>query len=402
MTTTSNSWRNLEQRVAQYFERNGYTARLNHRQQGRSGLLHEIDVLAEKRDAAGVHRVVVECKAWRSAIEKDVIYKLEKVMEDAGLSKGIIVSVGGLRSGARVAAEQAHIEIWGPEEVRHHLGDDALAGLPLRAPDTALGVPVAVDRGAAEREIRKARGGFAGFGSEDVDSIDLVWIPCLEFQLAVTRLRPGLIKDKEELVRRWALFEALTGRLIGARDDGRSFETIDLDGPVVRQQRSAAQVLADVRKIVGKYRNARSDAALKARQTAYNEVGLPGSAREFAVEMETAIFVPFFIGTLRRKGSERLVAIHAGNGVRIESVEQALHQKVDVLRQALAERESRRAPTTSVPDGEGLPVAAPEASVGEARPCRCGSSMVLRRRKADGAAFWGCSTFPKCRHTEPI
>ena len=398
----SNSWRNLEQRVAQYFERNGYTTRLNHREQGRSGLLHEIDVLAEKRDAAGVHRVVVECKAWRSPIEKDVVYKLEKVMEDAGLSKGIIVSVGGLRSGARVAAEQAHIEIWGPEEVRHHLGDDALAGLPLRAPDTALGVPVAIDSGAAEREIRKARAGFAGVGSEDVDSIDLVWIPCLEFQLAVTRLRPGLIKDKEELVRRWALFEALTGRLIGARDDGRSFETIDLDGPVVRQQRSAAQVLANVRKIVGKHRNAKSDAALKARQTAYNEVGLPGSAREFAVEMEKAVFVPFFIGTLVRKGSERLVAIHAGNGVRIESVEQALHEKVDVLRHALTERESRHAPTTSVADGKVLPVATPETSVGEARPCRCGSSMVLRHRKADGAAFWGCSAFPKCRHTEPI
>lgn len=79
MPTTAASWRNLEQRVAQYFERNGYTAHVNHREQGRSGLLHEIDVLAEKRDAAGIHRVVVECKAWRSPIEKDVVYKLEKV-----------------------------------------------------------------------------------------------------------------------------------------------------------------------------------------------------------------------------------------------------------------------------------------------------------------------------------
>lgn len=176
MPQAPGSWRNLEQRVAQYFERNGYTTRLNHREQGRSGLLHEIDVLAEKRDAAGVHRVVVECKAWRSAIEKDVIYKLEKVMQDAGLSKGIIVSVGGLRSGARVAAEQAHIEVWEPDEVRHHLGEDALAGLPLRSPDTAFGVPVAIHRGAVERETRKARGGFAGVGREDVESIDLVWV----------------------------------------------------------------------------------------------------------------------------------------------------------------------------------------------------------------------------------
>ena len=28
---------------------------------------------------------------------------------------------------------------------------------------------------------------------------------------------------------------------------------------------------------------------------------------------------------------------------------------------------------------------------------RCGAPMVLRKRKADGLAFWGCSQFPKCR-----
>src|SRR4051795_12884631 len=104
MPPAAQPWRNLEQRVAQYFEQNGYSATTNHREQGRSGLVHEIDVLAEKRDAAGTHRVVIECKAWRSAIEKDVVYKLERVMQDAGLSKGIIVCAGGLRSGARIAA----------------------------------------------------------------------------------------------------------------------------------------------------------------------------------------------------------------------------------------------------------------------------------------------------------
>ena len=211
-----------------------------------------------------------------------------------------------------------------------------------------------------------------------------------------------MIKDKEELVRRWALFEVLTGRLIGARDEGRSFETVDLDAPVVRQQRSAAQVLSEVRKVLGKHRNAKSDAALKARQEAYNAVGLPGSAREFAVEAEKAVFVPFFIGTLSRKGTERLVAIHAGNGARVEAVERALHEKVDVFRRALNEHEGRLTPPSEVVADIDAGAVPPESSVEEARPCRCGAPMVIRHRKADGAAFWGCSTFPKCRHTEPI
>lgn len=136
---------------------------------------------------------------------------------------------------------------------------------------------------------------------------------------------------------------------------------------------------------------------------AFNAVGLPGSAREFAVEGEKAVFVPFFIGTLSRKGTERLVAVHAGNGARVEAVEQALHQKVDVLRRAMRENESRLAPArTLLPESETLTPELRERSPTDARPCRCGAPMVLRHRKADGAAFWGCSTFPKCRHTEPI
>lgn len=161
--TSAGNWRNLEQRVANYFERNGYTARTNQKERGRSGLVHEIDVLAEKRDAAGTHRVAVECKAWRSPVEKDVIYKLEKVMQDAGLSKGIVVSIGGLRTGARVAADQPHIDVWGPDEIRHYLGEEALAGLPLAAPDEVLRIEVTIGREAAEREIKKD--GAASLGS---------------------------------------------------------------------------------------------------------------------------------------------------------------------------------------------------------------------------------------------
>lgn len=397
-TPSDRSWRNLEQRVAQYFEHNGYSARVNVRQPGhRTGLVHEIDVLAEKRDAAGVHRVAVECKAWRSPIEKDVVYKLEGVMRDAGFTKGLIVSVGGLHAGARVAAEQAHIEVWGPDEIRHHLGEEALAGLPLRVPDTALGVDIDIDPFEAERAIRKVRSGFAGIGSEDVASINLVWIPCVEFQLAITRLRPGLIRAREELIRRWVLFEALTGRLIGAREQARSFSTVELEGPVVRQQRSAAQLVAEIRKTIRNHERAKSDAALARRQEALNAVGLPGATREFAVEDENDVFVPIYVGTLRRNASERFVAIHAGTGARIEVVEQALHEKVDVLRRAFGEAQRPTASAQPPEPSEEAKVALPA----DERVCRCSAPMVLRHRKADGAPFFGCSTFPRCRHTEP-
>lgn len=325
---------------------------------------------------------------------------LEKVMQDTGLSKGIVVSVGGLRSGARVAAEQAHIDVWGPDEIRHYLGEDALAGLPLAAPDEALGIEVTIGRDAAEREIKKARGGFAGIGTEEIASIDLLWVPAVELQLAVTRVRPGLVKDRDEVIRRWNLFEILAGRMVGQRDEPRAFVTVALLGPTVRAQKSSPQIVSDMRRTVAKHRNAKSEAAQKTRQAAYNAIGLPGSTREFAIEAEKQVFVPYFVGLLRRKGAERFVAIHAGLGARTEAVEQALHEKIDVVRAAI---DAVISPQTPIDDdiGKSVVTAASTASKPRAEPptCKCSAVMVLRHRKADGAAFWGCSTFPRCRHT---
>jgi hypothetical protein len=33
--------------------------------------------------------------------------------------------------------------------------------------------------------------------------------------------------------------------------------------------------------------------------------------------------------------------------------------------------------------------------------CACGGELVLRHRRADGAPFYGCSEFPRCRRTQP-
>lgn len=397
--TSDASWRNLERRVADYFERSGYRAMTNQKERGRSGLVHEIDVIATRTDAAGTHRVAVECKAWRSPIEKEVVYKLEKVMQDVGLSKGILVSAGGLRSGARAAAEQAHIEVWGRDEIRHFLGDEALAGLPLAAPDEALGVEVSVTPEIAEREISKARRGFAGIGTEEIESIDLVWVPAVEFQLAVTRVQPGLVRDREEVIRRWNLFEQLTGHLLGERDQPRSFATVSPRGAVLRPQKAPPQISAEMKRILGKHRNAKSDNALTVRQKAYNAIGLPGSARECAIESETQVLVPFYVGSLRRKGTERLIAIHAQLATRSERLEHALHEKIDAVRNAIRDA----GPDESVVEG-GLAIeaVAPLVDTAVTPTCRCGQPMVVRHRKVDSAAFWGCSTYPRCRHTLPI
>ena len=401
--TAVSSWRHLEQRVADYFQRSGYTARTNQKVLGRSGLHHEIDVLAEKRDAAGLHRVAVECKAWRSPIEKDIVYKFERVMQDTGLTKGVIVSAGGLRSGARIAAEQAHIEVWGPDEIRHRLGEEALAGLPLALPDEALGTEVSVNRDAAMREIKKGRTGFAGIGAEEVVSMDLVWVPAYELELAVTRLRPGVLRDREEVVRRWNLYDAVAGRLVGQRDDPRKFSSIALTGAVLRPQKAVPQVVAEMRRTITKHRNARTETAQKTRQAAYNALGLPGTTREFVVEADKHPYLPYYVGVLSRKGTERLIAVHGAMCTRSEAVEQALHERIDLFRRAL--NDTKTPPNQdgpSSPDSTVAPEPAPAATEVVSPTCRCGQAMVLRHRRADDAPFWGCPAYPLCRHTLPV
>jgi hypothetical protein len=53
------------------------------------------------------------------------------------------------------------------------------------------------------------------------------------------------------------------------------------------------------------------------------------------------------------------------------------------------------------PVGTPRPRAKNAARTPQAASCSCGGTFVLRHRRSDGAAFYGCSRFPKCRQTRP-
>jgi Holliday junction resolvase len=85
----------LEQRIAGFLEQHGYTVTTNVRVPGRSGAIHELDVVGDKSDGLTTFRLVVECKAWASSIDKDVIYKLGAELADLGAARGIVVALSG-------------------------------------------------------------------------------------------------------------------------------------------------------------------------------------------------------------------------------------------------------------------------------------------------------------------
>src|ERR1700726_3930975 len=122
MSIESGKGHRLEQQIALFLTQHGYTVLTNLRAPGRSGAIHELDVVGDKSDGLTSFRLVVECKAWTSAIDKEVVYKLAAELADQGAARGIIVTPSGWTVQAAQAAAQANIELWGPNELLAHFG----------------------------------------------------------------------------------------------------------------------------------------------------------------------------------------------------------------------------------------------------------------------------------------
>ncbi len=62
---------------------------------GKSGVIHQIDVLASHSDGIHTYETAIECKYWKEKINKDIVMKVSEIIEDANINKGVIVSKNG-------------------------------------------------------------------------------------------------------------------------------------------------------------------------------------------------------------------------------------------------------------------------------------------------------------------
>lgn len=62
---------------------------------GKSGVSHQIDVLTTHSDGIHSYDTAIECKYWKQKVNKDVVMKVSAIIEDAGISKGVIVTKRG-------------------------------------------------------------------------------------------------------------------------------------------------------------------------------------------------------------------------------------------------------------------------------------------------------------------
>jgi hypothetical protein len=59
---------------------------------GKSGASYQIDVLTSHSDGIHGYETAIECKYWKEKVNKDTVLKLAGTLEDADISKGVIVS----------------------------------------------------------------------------------------------------------------------------------------------------------------------------------------------------------------------------------------------------------------------------------------------------------------------
>ena len=76
---------------------------------GNSDVDHQVDVLTSYSDGIHIYKTAIECKYWNETINKDIIMKVQAIVHDAKLNKGVIVSKLGFTPDAIKYAHQYNI-----------------------------------------------------------------------------------------------------------------------------------------------------------------------------------------------------------------------------------------------------------------------------------------------------
>ncbi|MCU1355755.1 MAG: hypothetical protein JWM89_1173 [Acidimicrobiales bacterium] len=333
--------RDLEQRIAAFFGQHGYVTQCNAFAEGRSGGRHEIDVLAEKSDALTTYRVAVECKAWQAPIEKDVVSKLHYIVNDAGLSKGIIVSLGGCRSGAERTAADLGIELWGPDEIRRHLGDGVVDQMGAGAADAsgatvAWGFPLRASTSAAEQLIRSSGKGRLGVRTlEDLTWFSVVWMPAYCVRVSVAQPEQKRFKTILRSITVDNVYEAFggvnLGRLPAPSEEVRFDPKLALP-PLL----SEAKLQAGIRKAFAAYERVTAPAAVQRHLAALALLGIPTPASSLSIDASDLVYVPIYVGVLEASGQHRVEAVDGRTGLAWDQVSTILTSHLPHLRSHFA------------------------------------------------------------------
>lgn len=102
-------WKELQDKVAKYFNEAGYEALTPYSIETVRGMV-ELDVFVKAQNELA-QTIVCECKFWSTPIPQEKIHAFRTVLIDSGVSKGYIISKNGFQSGAYATAEKTNVEL---------------------------------------------------------------------------------------------------------------------------------------------------------------------------------------------------------------------------------------------------------------------------------------------------
>ena len=99
-----------------YLKRHGYEVKENAEAKGRSGAVHNIDILATRDDGIIIHHIAISIEVTEEPVELGKIFDFDNKAYDVGILDKVFIAVPGLTKEARQFAQRQKIRVF---EVKH-------------------------------------------------------------------------------------------------------------------------------------------------------------------------------------------------------------------------------------------------------------------------------------------
>jgi hypothetical protein len=103
--------------LIQYLEKQGYRVKEKAEVKGRSGVVHNIDILATKDEGIIIHRVAIGIEVAEKPLGLDKVFDFDDKTYDAGILDKVFIAVPGLTKEARQLAKRQGIRVFEGEQL---------------------------------------------------------------------------------------------------------------------------------------------------------------------------------------------------------------------------------------------------------------------------------------------
>ena len=117
------NWKEYQREAAKLFRNLGCEAEVDKLIEGVRAK-HKIDVWVTFYNYRIECKWVVECKNWKTNVPKEKVLALQKIVEDVGADRGILISKIGFQPGAIRAANQTNITLTSLEELKDYINEE--------------------------------------------------------------------------------------------------------------------------------------------------------------------------------------------------------------------------------------------------------------------------------------